>query len=168
MKRHVSSQADTQRTDEQHRGRGCARAWRSTYRTSQVLYTMRQIGVLIALVITVAMGSATATPTAFAMAPERSAANCSPGVPEKDCRTAEYVYKFAVSHNYSPPIGLKGGSPFIDKFGLLPAGGDYREYRLYSYPGSVERLVIDRSNPEGNSWFTNDHYTTFVQFYLTL
>jgi hypothetical protein len=112
---------------------------------------MRQTGVLIALAITVAMGSATATPTAFAMAPERSAVNCSPGVPEKDCRTAEYVYKFAVSHNYAAPKGLRGNGEYRNEKGLLPAGGDYREYRLYSSRGSAERLVIDRNNPEGNS-----------------
>lgn len=50
--------------------------------------------------------------------------------------------------------------------GLLPAGGDYVEYRLYDTPGSEPRLVIDKSNPAGNSWYTADHYQHFVQFYL--
>ncbi len=102
------------------------------------------------------------------MTPMRSTANCGPGVPEKDCPTAEYVYQFIVSHNYAAPPGLKGNGDYGNDTGKLPAGGDYREYRLYSTPGSSERLVIDRANPEGNSWFTNDHYTTFIQFYLTL
>jgi hypothetical protein len=119
------------------------------------------------LVVAVAFSSTSTATTASAMTPERIATNCSPGIPEKDCRTAEFVYTFVVSHNYAAPPGLKGNKPFRDEFGLLP-GGDYREYRLYGNPGSAERLVIDRNNPEGNSWFTNDHYASFIQFYLTL
>jgi ribonuclease len=129
---------------------------------------MRQVATLVVLAMTMVLNPVNTSPTALAMTPERLAANCSPGVPEKDCRTAEYVYTFVVSHNYAAPPGLKGNKPFIDEFGLLPAGGDYREYRLYGTPHSAERLVIDRTNPEGNSWFTGDHYASFVQFYLTL
>jgi guanyl-specific ribonuclease Sa len=129
---------------------------------------MRKATALVALAIAIAITLHTAAPTAGATTPQRITVNCSPGVPEKDCPTATYVYQFVVSHNFTPPTNLKGGGRFEDKFGLLPAGGDYLEYRLYQLPGSPERLVIDRSNPDGNSWFTGDHYASFVQFYLTL
>lgn len=128
---------------------------------------VRHAAALIILAIAVAVGPTTAA-HASGLAPLRITVNCSPGVPAKDCPTAADVYNFAVSHNFNPPPHLKGGGRFEDKFGLLPAGGDYLEYRLYPTPGSTERLVIDRSNPGGNSWFTPDHYASFVQFYLTL
>jgi hypothetical protein len=129
---------------------------------------MRRAAALSVLALAIAITPTTSTSAALAMTPERSTASCSPGVPEKHCLTAMYVYNFVVSHGYAAPPSLKGNLPYRDDFGQLPAGGDYREYRLYRTPGSEERLVIDRNNPEGNSWFTENHYIDFVQFYLTL
>lgn len=161
--------ADTRSTGRRHRRE--IPVPRSTARSPSTTPTAAAVA-LVVLAITIFTGTSTSatstTPTASAATPARSTVNCSPGVPEKDCRAAEVVYKFAVSHNYAAPPGLKGNAEYSNNTGRLPAGGDYREYRLHSTPGSAERLVIDRDNPEGNSWFTHDHYQTFVQFYLTL
>lgn len=166
----ISPPIASQQSRWRHPLHSLAGTGRSSYRTPWVLHKVRQIAVLIALAGLIAVGSTSTTATALATTPGHKTANCSPGVPEKDCRTAEYVYKFAVSHNYAAPKGLEGNGEYRNETGLLPAGGDYREYRLYSRRGSSERLVIDRNNPEGNSWYTNDHYQpgSFVQFYLTL
>jgi len=129
---------------------------------------MRRAATLGVVAMAIAATPTAPTPTAAATTPERVTVNCSPGVPEKHCPTAIHVYNFVVSHNFAAPPNLKGNLPYRDDFGKLRPGGDYREYRLYRTPGSSERLVIDRSNPEGNSWFTEDHYDNFVQFYLTL
>lgn len=82
-------------------------------------------------------------------------------IPREHCAAALYVYEFAVSHNYSPPPGLRGGSVFRNTNGKLPPGGDYLEYRIYSTPGSAERIVIDRNT--NDAWFTGDHYATFEE-----
>lgn len=99
------------------------------------------------------------------IAPGHSNANCRGGIPEQHCEAAAYVYRFARSHNFAPPPGYKGGSPYRNETGKLPAGGDYLEYRIYTTPGSSERLVLDR-NDSGSAWFTPDHYTTFMKFWL--
>lgn len=159
---------DSQQTACSHRIRRFVRNRRDPSEAPSARHAIRQVAALVVLAVLIVVGSTGATPPAFAMTPERTATNCSPGIPAKDCGPAEYVYHFAVSHNYAAPPGLKGNGQYRNENGLLPAGGDYREYRLYSSPGSSERLVIDRNSPEGNSWFTNDHYASFVQFYLTL
>jgi hypothetical protein len=148
---------------------GSSPEWRSGTRAArEALHVLRQLTTLVILTITLVVGSTTAISAAGAVAPDRVTANCSPGIPEKDCQTAAFVYRFVVSHGYTPPRNLKGGKRYENNTGLLPSGGDYLEYRLYQTPGSSERLVIDRNNPEGNSWFTNIHYKKFTQFYLTL
>ena len=92
---------------------------------------------------------------------------CASDIPEEHCKAAAFVYEFVLSHNYSPPPGYKGGSAYNNETGLLPPGGDYLEYRIYTTPGSAERLVFDRkrSAPD-NAWFSGDHYASFQQFYL--
>jgi guanyl-specific ribonuclease Sa len=114
------------------------------------------------LVVLVTPQAANASAPAAVMA-----ASCSPGVPAQHCGQATIIYNFVVSHNYSPPAGYQGGGVYGNTNGLLPPpSGQYREYRLYTTPGSAQRLVIDDANPGGNSWFTPDHYATFAQFYL--
>jgi hypothetical protein len=120
------------------------------------------------LAIIMLLGGAQVVNAAPAAAPSSVLATCSPGVPIEHCGAAAYVYSFAVSHNWSPPPGLAGNGPYRNSDGQLAAGGSYFEYRLYSTPGSMERLVIDKDNPAGNTWFTATHYSlgSFVQFYL--
>ena len=82
-------------------------------------------------------------------------------IPQEHCEAALYVYEFAVTHNYSPPPGHKGGSAYRNTNGLLPPEGDYLEYRIYTAPGSAERIVIDRKT--NDAWFTGDHYASFEE-----
>jgi hypothetical protein len=92
---------------------------------------------------------------------------CSSGVPKEHCAAAAFVYEFAMAHNYSPPPGYRGGSVYRNTNNALPPGGDYLEYRIYTAPGSAQRLVIDRKLPgPDNAWFTDNHYTSFSKFYL--
>ncbi len=137
-------------------------------RARQLLLIM--IATLAALVAVSAPAGAvelTSTTTVISTSVRPNAANCSPGISSADCSAAATVYNFATSHNYSPPSGYSGGSVYENTTGLLPAGGNYREYDIYKVkPRASERLVIDIDNPEGNSWFTPDHYDSFVQFYL--
>lgn len=94
-------------------------------------------------------------------------ASCSAGIPAGDCQTAIYVYNFVVSHNFAAPAGLKGGSEYLNTTGLLPPPVTrYQEYRLYSDPGNEPRLVIDIGNTGSGSWYTGDHYASFVQFFI--
>lgn len=99
--------------------------------------------------------------------PVSARAACSPGVPAQHCQAAIATYEFVISHSGAAPPGHAGNRPYRNDTGLLPAGGAYSEYDIYprSGPRGGERLVIDRNNPEGNSWFTADHYVSFVQFY---
>lgn len=80
-------------------------------------------------------------------------------IPQEHCEAALFVYDFAVTHNYSPPPGYKGGSAYHNTNGLLPPNGNYLEYRIYTTPGSAERIVIDRNTDD--VWFTGDHYASF-------
>ena len=82
-------------------------------------------------------------------------------IPQQHCEAALYVYEFALSHNYSPPPGYRGGGTFRNTDGKLPPGGDYLEYRIYTTPGSAERIVIDKNT--NDAWFTGDHYETFQE-----
>jgi hypothetical protein len=82
-------------------------------------------------------------------------------IPQEHCEAALFVYDFAISHNYSPPPGYKGGGVYRNTNGLLPPGGDYLEYRIYTTPGSAERIVIDRNTDD--AWFTGDHYASFEE-----
>ncbi|MCP4523747.1 MAG: hypothetical protein GY828_06050 [Candidatus Gracilibacteria bacterium] len=62
------------------------------------------------------------------------------------------------------PDGYVGGRIFKNKEGVLPKNTTYKEYDVNPYikgqnRGS-ERLVIDA---KGNSYFTKDHYKTFIK-----
>lgn len=83
----------------------------------QVMRTIRHLSAVLVLAMTTLLCSPT---SAFALAPVRTMTSCSPGVPEKDGRTAEYVYEFAVPHNYAAPPGLKRNSRYHNDNGLLP------------------------------------------------
>jgi hypothetical protein len=95
-------------------------------------------------------------------------ANCSPGIPASDCQATMNTYNFLTTHNFATPPGLSGNKPYQNSTGLLPAGGAYLEYDIYP-PGPngrlSQRLVVDRNNTPGNSWFSPDHYDSFSQFY---
>ena len=96
-------------------------------------------------------------------------ANCSPGIPATDCQATMNTYNFVTTHNFAAPPGLSGNKPYQNSTGLLPAGGAYLEYDIYP-PGPngrlSQRLVVDRNNTQGNSWFSPDHYGSFSQFYI--
>jgi guanyl-specific ribonuclease Sa len=99
------------------------------------------------------------------------APNCIPGgcddlppactIPQEHCEAALYVHDFALSHNYSPPPGYRGGGVYRNTTNKLPPGGDYLEYRIYKTPASAERIVIDRNT--NDTWFTGDHYVSFQE-----
>jgi guanyl-specific ribonuclease Sa len=61
-----------------------------------------------------------------------------------------------------PPDGYVGGRVFQNREGLLPAGGDYREFDLDPHHGgrNAERIIVEWSTKK--AWYTGDHYQTFV------
>ena len=76
------------------------------------------------------------------------------------------VEQFVRTHNFSPPPGLKGGSPFQDLRHRLPALlRPYKEYDVYpSVPGRGRpspRVVLSDRVPYA-SWYTPTHYDDFL------
>jgi guanyl-specific ribonuclease Sa len=131
---------------------------------------------ILALVISTLALSGTAT--AASAQPEYAQVNVgsmrilgcpsSSPIAAEDCPHILEVYHFVLDHNWSPPPGLKGGKPYLNTNGKLPPG-DYREYDIYPAPAGggrgPKRLVMDKNDPVGNSWYTADHYVGFVSFY---
>ncbi|WP_420807881.1 ribonuclease domain-containing protein [Amycolatopsis antarctica] len=128
--------------------------------------TVALCGALSIFALTTSAHASEATP----LSPERAvvSANCSPGVQPQDCNAAAFVYNYALSHNFNGPPNHKA-HPYGNTDGQLPAGGDYITYDIYvTTPRSDQRIVIDKNNPSGNSWYTHDHYEpgSFYQFFL--
>ena len=85
-----------------------------------------------------------------------------PDVPDE----AYAVEQFARTHNFSPPPGLKGNSPFEDAEHGLPALlRPYKEYDVFpSLPGAgrrSERVILSDRIPYA-SWYTPNHYDNFI------
>lgn len=85
-----------------------------------------------------------------------------PDVPE----AAYEVEKFARTHNFAAPPGLKGNSIFVDTHQDLPALlRPYREYDVFPpVPGTgrpPERVVLSTQIPYA-SWYTPNHYDNFI------
>ena len=65
----------------------------------------------------------------------------------------------------SPPPNYYGGGLFSNSEGLLPRGGNYREYDIDPIPlpgirRNRERIVVDTNTNTKRAWYTPDHYTT--------
>ncbi|MBX3388623.1 MAG: hypothetical protein KF691_04125 [Phycisphaeraceae bacterium] len=80
-------------------------------------------------------------------------------VPSRALETLE-----AIRNNGGRPLqGYPGGRVFQNREGLLPQGGQYREFDVNPKPltGSrdAERIVIDSLS--GNAYYTPDHYQNF-------
>jgi guanyl-specific ribonuclease Sa len=76
------------------------------------------------------------------------------------------VEEFVRTHNYSPPPGLKGGSPFQDiRHGLPALLRPYKEYDVHpAAPGQGRpgpRVVLSDRIPYA-SWYSPDHYGSFL------
>ena len=68
---------------------------------------------------------------------------------------------WAQGHNWSPIPGQRGNKKYENSTGLLLQGGDYVEYDIDgNKPRGSERVVVDKKT--GKSWYTNDHYNSFV------
>lgn len=97
--------------------------------------------------------------------PERN-----PNVPS----AAFTVFEYLLEHNYSPPKGYKGNTPYGNTSHKLPdppKGYRWFEYDVYSgsYSRSPDRIVTVRNGKiqySGYPYFSPDHYDTFVPMYF--
>jgi len=78
---------------------------------------------------------------------------------------ARVVLNYVTANGGNPPPGYTGGRVYRNRSGLLPSGGDYREYDVDpTMPGggrNAERIVVDLTT--GRAWYTSDHYASFVR-----
>ena len=97
--------------------------------------------------------------------PNKANSSSSPSVPKEAYTVEQYVR----SHNGAPMPGYKGGKNYENDGRnnsqiLPPSRGPYREYDIYPHHKGVkrgtERIVL---GPD-SSWYTNNHYNTFVEF----
>jgi guanyl-specific ribonuclease Sa len=91
-----------------------------------------------------------------------------PAVPKE----AFTVFFYLLSHNYSPPPGLKGNSVYNNSTHKLPnppSGYRWFEYNVYPGSGTAQRIVTARNGNltvNGYPYYTPDHYNTFVPMYI--
>ena len=85
-----------------------------------------------------------------------------PDVPDEAYR----VERFARTHNFAAPPGLKGNSTFVDiNQDLPPLLRPYKEYDVFPPVIGVgrrpERVLLSTQIPYA-SWYTPNHYDNFV------
>jgi guanyl-specific ribonuclease Sa len=91
-----------------------------------------------------------------------------PAVPSE----AFTVFFYLLSHNYSPPPGLKGNSVYNNSNHKLPnppSGYRWFEYNVYPGSGTAQRIVTARNGNltvNGYPYYTPDHYNTFKPMYI--
>ena len=92
----------------------------------------------------------------------RGATDACPAVGPEIPQAATDMLRYLVEHNMQPPRGFSGGGPFNDWKNLLPPGGDYRKFDVYS-TGDAGRLAdrIVYCSITGRAWYW-DHEDTIV------
>jgi guanyl-specific ribonuclease Sa len=78
-------------------------------------------------------------------------------IPAKASQVLQYVRETGHA-----PEGYEGGRVFENREGLLPGGGDYREFDVDPHHGqrNADRVIVEWNTKK--AWYTGDHYRTFI------